>query len=95
LKSILAVPVFLVYIIGFVFMQPVLFKLPKASDIEIVKIIKGERPDTWKVVMNFESGGEKGEAALDIQEGKAVSGKLYGCFKGDRCIAGLEEEELA
>jgi hypothetical protein len=67
-------PVFLVYGISFVFMQPILFKLPKASGIEVVKIIKRKAADTRTVLLNFKSGGEKIMATLDIQEGKIASG---------------------
>lgn len=84
LMSILAVLVFLVYIMGFVFMQSSPFKLAKASDIEIVKIIKGEAPNTWTVLLNFESGGEKVMATLDIQEGKVVSSLGDASFLDDK-----------
>jgi len=74
LMSILAVLVFLVYIMGFVFMQSLPFRTAKASDIEVVKIIKRKAPDAWTVLLSFKSGGEEVMAALDIQEGEIVSG---------------------
>ncbi len=74
LVSILAVLVFLVYIMGFVFMQSALFRSAKASEIEIVKMVKGDAPDTWTILLSFKSGGEEVVAALDIHEGKIASG---------------------
>ncbi len=74
LMSILAVLVFLVYIMGFVFMQSVPFRTAKASDVEVVKIIKRKAPGVWTILLSFKSGGEEVMAALDIQEGEIVSG---------------------
>ena len=49
------------------------FRSAKASEIEIVKMVRGDTSDTWTVLLSFRSGGEEVMVTLDIQEGKIVS----------------------
>jgi hypothetical protein len=73
LISILSVLIFLIYIMGLVLIQSGPLKLAKAPDVEVVKMIRGEEPGAWKVVLSFSSGGDKVLASLDIHRGKIVS----------------------
>jgi len=70
--SILSVLVFIIYIFGFILLQSHAFTPRKTPDIEVIKITKKEVPETWTVLLKFESEGKKLMATLNIEAGKVV-----------------------
>lgn len=69
--SIVTVLVFVIYIVGFIFLNDFVRFMDKGrDDIEVVRIVKRSTPDTWTVFVKFMSEGEEVQANFNIKKGE-------------------------
>lgn len=73
--SILSVLVFIIYIFGFILLQSYTFTPRKTQEIEVIEITEKEFPNTWTVLLKFESEGKKVMATMNIEAGQVVGEK--------------------
>lgn len=72
----MSVLVFIIYILGFIFLNAYRFLPKKTGYIEIVKITQNANADTWTVHLKAESKEAELEATVRIKDGKVLGGVM-------------------
>ena len=69
--SIVTVLVFVFYILGFILLNNyITFSSINENDVEVLRIVKREAPDTYTIFIRFMSDGQEVQANLNIKEGE-------------------------
>lgn len=69
--SIVTVLVFVLYILGFILLNNyITFSRISKNDVEVLRIVKKEAPDTYTVFVRFVSEGQEVQANFNIKEGE-------------------------